>query len=362
MTLRITVPGPTGLATTVDARLDFAGLVVHHADGTPRAGLFPTHDGAIGASRSDMGVDIRRFAGALVRDGGVLLVANDGTATVELPAAPGAGLSRIDVVYAKQNEADYPGSTDPDNDAIFGVASGTATGGVPSMPDLSAIEGALPLVAVRVPSGVTATNASGVTITDVYPYTASPSGVVLVRNADELDAYDALDGLLANRLDSSDLWRRVNGAWVNSDIPEHGSAKRLTAQTIPNNVWTPISFTEAGPLQGFTYSSSGLIVEEAGTYLLEIRLVFKPNGAGYRAYQVKQNGAPVEPSPFSETKLANGAVHSTNFNQAQFVDLDEGDALTLEAWQSSGGNLQTNYSVEMRIIRITDRRLFTVEA
>src|SRR5665647_2819258 len=63
---------------------------------------------------------------------GVHLFGNDGTVTIgttgvgsTVPAAPGAGLARIDIIWVSQPSASE--NSDTVSDATFGVASGTPT-------------------------------------------------------------------------------------------------------------------------------------------------------------------------------------------------------------------------------------------
>lgn len=351
-------PAVNGAADQIELRRDIAGLITHHADGSIRTGILPAHTGALVTARSDMGVDVAPFCGVTERDAGAILMANPGTVNVPIPAgAPSSGTSRIDIAYFKQNEQALH-AEDDDDLPVIEVLTG-AESGLPVAPDLSTIPGAVELAQVLIPSTASATNSPGVVITPTYRFTATTGGVVLVRDHDELEAYDAPDGALANRLDSADVWRRISGAWRNGDVPEHGSCIRNDPQTIPNNVWTPIVFQEPGPLQGFTYSSSGVTALEAGSYLYSMKAVFLPNSSGYRAFQMHVNGAVAEPSPIGQTKLANGAAHSTALDESGFIDLDAGDAITFQMHQTSGGNLNTNYAVVLRFIRLSDRRLFT---
>jgi hypothetical protein len=66
------------------------------------------------------------------------------------------------------------------------------------------------------PTGKTATNQSGVVITQTFPYTAAEGGVVVVRNSTELAAWAPADGAMAWQIDTSTTWTRVGGQWASS--------------------------------------------------------------------------------------------------------------------------------------------------
>lgn len=209
MTLRNSWPGPSGVTTTTDARIVHGGLVEDYVSGTPRAGIFPMNLNPIVTARSDMNVDIAAFQGVAVQFGGPILIANDGT--IQLPAvlvSPASG-TNFYVVYVKQDEQTSPG-TDPDNlpkvgQVLSTVSFAAARATLPT--------GALELATVQVPSGVAATNASGVTITPTFLYTVAEGGCVPVRNDTELQAWTPADGSEAYQIDVQRAFRRVSGVW-----------------------------------------------------------------------------------------------------------------------------------------------------
>src|SRR3546814_20793599 len=120
---------------------------------------------------------------------------NDGTVAATITTAPVSN-SRIDVVYVKQNESAAPMSDGADT-AVIAVVAGTAAAS-PVKPAIPT--GALELATVLVPSGVTATNAGGVVITQTAPFTATAGGVVYVRNATERDAWTPAQGAIAYQI------------------------------------------------------------------------------------------------------------------------------------------------------------------
>lgn len=201
MALTNSWPGVNGAATTTDARKALAGLIETDAAGAVRSGVFPSSTSAIVTARADMNVDIAVFQGVANQFGGPILIANDGVA--QLPSvlvSPGAGTNYY-VVYAKQNESTAPG-TDASNTKVFGAQLSTtsfaaARAALPT--------GALELATVQMPTGKTATNNAGVTITQTFQYTAAEGGVVWLRNSTEQAAWTPADGSLGWRMDTSQL-------------------------------------------------------------------------------------------------------------------------------------------------------------
>jgi hypothetical protein len=234
MALIESFPGPSGVVDTVELRKDLAGLIVRTTTGVARAGVFPRHTNALVTARASMGVDVAAFEAALVRGGGPLFIANDGTVTVPIGAAP-ASNSRYDVVYVKQNESVSP-FADANNTPIFGFVSGAAA----ASPSLSAAvalvpAGALALASVLVPSTATTTQSSGVVITQQYQYTCGSGGTLLFRNTTERDMFDAGDGQKARLLDSATDWTRTGGAWVQDQalFGSLASVTTLVGGTVP---------------------------------------------------------------------------------------------------------------------------------
>lgn len=349
------LPGASDVIDKVDMRKTLAGLVVHDVNGNPRTGIFPHTTDPIVTERSDMAVDVAAFRGVTVRGGGTILMANDGVAQVTIGAAPGGGLLRYDVVYFRQNESSSPGS-EGDDDPVFGVLAGTASG-FPTVPDVSTIPGATELATVLVPSGVTGTDDVGVVITQTAKYTAAPGGIVICRDADDLDAWEPADGSYAHTLDDANMWLRRDGVWAVRSTPSHGEARRTTTQSIPNNSVTAVAFNEPGSLQDFAYSTEGLTALYAGTYLLNVDLNFAANGSGYRNTWIKVNGVLAD-NFIDGSFLNNGSGHSTRVGGFGFIDLEAGDIVSVDVSQTSGGSLNLNANAKLRMVRISEIPLF----
>jgi len=200
-----------------DHRLAMAGQVVRSAAGVPRSGLFPPAASTLISSTATMNVSIAAFAGFAVRDNGPVFLANDGPTNVLIGNAPGAN-SRLDVIYAKQNDASsYVTTPDANNLPVFGVLAGVASA-TPVRNPAGLPAGALELGTILVPSTATNSGSAGVVITPTFQYTAMAGGVTQVRNSTELAAWAPADGGFALQLDTWLLWERVSGLWVRAGI------------------------------------------------------------------------------------------------------------------------------------------------
>lgn len=216
MALRNSIFAVSGKASFLDARRDMSGLFV--CDKTtmlPIAGILDrSQDNLVTGNSNSMSVTVHPFNAVLNRYG-ALLIQNDGNVNVRLAAAPSAN-SRIDVVYAKQNETRSPMSDGSDVPA-FGVAEGTAAA-VPVAPAVPA--GALALAQVLLPAGVSNTAASGVVITQTYVGAAMKGDMLRVQTSDQRDALTGVpEGtLLHNVADDCDYVRK-GGKWRGWNMP-----------------------------------------------------------------------------------------------------------------------------------------------
>ena len=218
MTLSNSIFAVSGAATFLDARKDMSNLFACNTSMEPHAGLL-TVGGSSAANgnvvvgmSNRMAVTVRPFQAVLNRLG-ALLIMNDGDVVVPLQAAPSAN-SRIDVVYVKQRERRAPIS-DSEDGPIIGVVTGTAnlTPTAPHVPD-----GAVALAQVKVPSGVTNTTASGVVITQVYPFAATRGEELRFRSKEDMNRFAALDGTKAVTLSDNAHYVRNKGKWVSGVI------------------------------------------------------------------------------------------------------------------------------------------------
>jgi len=188
MALRKGLPAKLALTDADDTRYDFRNLVVCNADGSPRGGVTSPVGVSLVSSTATMNVSVGAFSAIAARDGGAILLANDGPTNVLLPAAP-ASNSRIDVIWAKQNDASSTVVVpDANNNALLSSTQGTAAA-TPTKPAIPT--GAVELATVLIPAGATATNSSSpaVVITQTAQFVAAPGGKVPFRTFSDLQAW-----------------------------------------------------------------------------------------------------------------------------------------------------------------------------
>ena len=282
MTLSNSIFAVSGAATFLDARKDMSNLFACNTSLEPHPGLL-TVGGSSAANgnvvvgmSNRMAVTVRPFQAVLNRLG-ALLIMNDGDVTVPLQAAPSAN-SRIDVVYVKQRERRAPISDSADG-PIIGVVTGTAnlTPVAPQVPD-----GAVALAQVKVPSGVTNTTASGVVITQVYPFAATRGEELRFRTKSEMDAFFALDGTKATTVSDNAHYVRSGGEWV-VDVPLYVKTtfKRTDGSLdLNNNAMTYVNQTIVSNTLGATIrgTSQGQGIKlKRGMYLLVARAQLQTN-------------------------------------------------------------------------------------
>lgn len=225
------LPGPSAVTSSADIRKALAGLVVRSkSTGLPRAGVFPRDTNTQLVTPSGSGsitVAVDQFNGATERGGGALLLANDAASLVTFGEAPIAN-ARIDVLWFKQNEADYG---DTDDEPVFGITVGTpdADPDVPAVTD----DGAVPLIEIFIPAGAVNASSSGVTITEVYPFTCLEGGTLLVRDLDELNAWQPHEYSTARLLDSGETYELIDGTWVQAGGTPTGAMLPFAGSAAP---------------------------------------------------------------------------------------------------------------------------------
>lgn len=192
--MRKGLPAKLALTDADDTRYDFRNLVVSNADGSPRGGVTAPIGTNLVTGTATMNVSVGSFAAVAVRDGGVILLANDGPVNVLIDAAPVSN-SRWDLICARQDDASSTVTTpDADNLAKLYVVKGTA-GATPAVPALPA--GSVEIGRVLVTTGDTNTNA--MTVAQTNTYTAGAGGSVPFRSLAALQAWTtARSGQRAN--------------------------------------------------------------------------------------------------------------------------------------------------------------------
>ncbi len=294
----VTKNGAIG-TTTVEHRLQLAGLYAENAPGVPRSGVMLQAATVLVTPRSDMSWDvgpaplvINRTAGE-----GVYTPTLTGTTNVPTIAAPGSD-SRWDLVYVKQNDM---AKGDADNDAVIGVVNGTAASS-PTKPYGSVPAGGLVLSESRIFASTTGTSGGSNTTSQVWRHTAARGARILIRDATER-AEITTPTLFQEivRLDQQNTIERWNGtSWDHFGHSEWTFA----ATGIPSEtVWgtgaltadgtnTTDSNLSAGSRFITTPGSDRLTFRDAGEYEIDLSGTFSTAGTG-RSFMQIGNGSTV---------------------------------------------------------------------
>ena len=307
-------------ANADDIRYDMAGTVVRSAAGVPRAGLFPPVASSLLTPTATMAVGIAAFSGVAVRDNGVVFLANVGSDTVTLTAPPSSN-SRLDVIYAKQNDASaYVSTPDGNNTPVFGVLTGVASA-IPVRNPAGLPQGAIELGTALVPSTATNTGSAGVVLTPTFQYTAMAGGRVAFNTKAQLDATPGSATLLHADV-INDPSAVLNGGYSWNGV--------AWAMTLGDTGWIPLTLTGGWvPFGGTAYASpcyrrvngrakySGLMKNgsiSAGTTFANAPAGFRPGpnfqpmfacgGAAYAMVEVTTAGALKITAATSSTYIA----------------------------------------------------------
>lgn len=239
--MRKGLPAKLALTDADDTRYDFKNIVTSNADGSPRGGLVAPVFSNLVTGNASMNVTVGAFAAVAIRDGGCVLLANDGPVNVLIGAAPVSN-SRIDLIVARQNDASATvSSPDANNTPILYVVAGTAAP-VPSAPALPA--GSVEVGRITVAAGNTTTNA--MVISQTTEYTVAPGADVPFRTATALLAWsNARNGQQAFALDENATYLRVAGAWKLWDRAAYAFTPALAnlnpGATGTNQAWVTVS-------------------------------------------------------------------------------------------------------------------------
>lgn len=342
-------PAASGTVDSTELRKALAGLILRDTSGNARAGVFPRHVNALVTAKPIMAVDVAAFEGVSVRGGGPIFMANDGTASVPIDAAPGSN-SRIDVVYFKQNEQAAPYS-DANELPVLGVAKGTAAP-APVKPAIPA--GGVELATIRIPAGVSATNAGGVILTQTFQYTAVSGAPLWVRNSTERGALPTFAvGTELLQLDTSERLEWSGLAWVLIGSPPGVKLLRTSGDTysVPNNVSTQIAnarLTQQYAV-GVTVTTGAdlrVTIQRAGRYRVSAALTFYNNASGARILRVNKNSTTATTDQIAYASGPGAGSALTTISVATDVVLAANDAIRLHAFQNSGGTLELMSSAD----------------
>ena len=345
MTLRKGLPAKNAATDADDTRLVFRNLFACDAEAEiPWSGVTSPVGVPLVSSTSGMAVTVAPFNAVVKRDGGVVMLANEGPATVPIQVAP-ASNARIDVVCARQNDSSSTVSA-PDSDdepeliVIAGVSDVNPV--KPLVP-----EGSVELATVLVPAGVTAMNAPGVIVTQTAMFAAASGSPIPVRSSADRDVLKAFQGMRVLNLATGceEKWldtyspANLGGAtpagWypVSGNLPDC-SVLSVKTQTMPASVWTLIAAAWGSPISTMgTFSAGILTVDRPGLYDIDLSIFIASLGSIQRiGCQVTKNSAVADVGV-----IAKGLVGSQNTvaTFARKVPLAAGDRLRAFASGSS---------------------------
>jgi hypothetical protein len=239
---------PGGVVSDEEFRVDLAGLIAGQSSSIaartgvmwgPGSSSVITGTSATGTMTVNVGV--HHWVSSRAAADGIYLGAKEASSTLNIAAAPGSN-SRIDVVYAKQNDAGSTISPDGSTSELYGVVTGTAAAS-PTKPAIPL--GAVEIGTVTVAAGATSTAGAGVTINNTAALTVARGADIPVRNQAERDALTTFPFLTVKRLDTGNIEARNvgNTAWVTIYTPTVAAPPSWTTMPLTAN-WN--TYTETG--------------------------------------------------------------------------------------------------------------------
>lgn len=119
----------------------------------------------------------------------------------------------------------------------------------------------------------------------------------------------------------------------------HCEVSRAAVQSIPDNAWTAVDWTadvDRGAMHSTSSNNNAVFARRAGRYLAQFGVVFAANGSGQRGVRILRNGGVVVGTTILSWPAVGG---QTSMSAATICLQDEGDSLSIEVFQDSGGNL-----------------------
>lgn len=276
--------------TTLEHRLQLAGLYAENAPGVPRSGVLAQATDQLVVGRADMSYDVGPTPLVISRTAaeGVYTPTLTGTTNVVTSAAPGTN-SRWDLIYVKQNDQ---AKGDADNAAVIGVQQGTAAAS-PTKPTADLPSGAYVLAEARIFATTTGTSGGSNTIAQVWRHTAARGAPVPVRNLTERDEITTpAKGQKVVRLDLSgcphDAWNGT--AWTVADTPWTDLATVQGFAANNTSGWAGIKYAVKDGWVIINGSVSRGTAWGADQTIAVIPTTLKP------AYKIQGSGVQVEPT------------------------------------------------------------------
>lgn len=348
-------------STPVDGRFMLAGMLQKKADNTVRVGQLWGGSADVTATTASAPMTVQIAGGsswALSRgySDGAVIVANNGGATVNITDAPNAN-SRYDVVWMRHNDSTVG---DADSNPVFGVTTGTAAAS-PTVP--TAPSGALALATVLVPAGVTTTSASGVTITNVYPFTAVSGAPVRYRSVADMraDATNAVDGMQGYVKGGGLYWMR-SGVWAREDaqvFAQVSASNTLVSGTTlitmgTSNGTSLATYTSDSSLLTISGAGAGIAATYAGWYEVSNAVNWGGAPAGERFVEITSSTTSISPVRVSDRRpvgTPSGASGDSAIG-ATLVHLNAGEVVNARAWQNSGSTIAYAYRLGVKLVAL----------
>lgn len=341
-----------GATTPLDARMMDSARFVKTTAGNVRTGVIWTSaaSGNVIGSTSTMNVVVvaADFLLSRAATDGAVVITNNGSMNVLLDTAPSSN-SRIDVVWLKQNDSTQGDGTSV---AAFGKTTGTAAAS-PTKPSIPV--GALELATVVVPAGVTATNASGVSITNTFQYAAPVGGPIRYRSEAEMraDVSNVASGTSAYVAGGGEFYSR-GSYWSRVDATSFAVIQAQTDQSIASGT-TANTLGGSGPSASTSDAvllpvGGGNVVGPllvSGWYEVSWNLNFTSNSTGERYAEITANDVSFNP-PAAERRPASA---TSNMSGDAVLQFSAGDYVKLKGWQSSGSTLSYRSRLTVKLLR-----------
>jgi hypothetical protein len=278
--------------TTVEHRLQLAGLYAENAPGVPRSGILAQATDVLVVGRSDMSYDIGPAPLVINRTAGegVYTPTLTGTTNVATDAAPGTN-SRWDLIYVKQNDQ---AKGDADNAAVVGVQKGAAAAS-PVKPTADLPAGAYVIAEARIFAGTTGTSGGSNTIAQVWRHTAARGAPITIRNATEraeITAPSKGQVIVRSDLTQASGFGTIE-RWNGTSWDHLGHSEWTFNSTgIPSaTVWGSATMTNDATNTtdtSFVTTPGGdrLTIRDAGIYIIDLAASFGTAGSGRSFMQI----------------------------------------------------------------------------
>ncbi len=124
--------------------------------------------------------------------------------------------------------------------------------------------------------------------------------------------------------------------------------RQTSAQSIPNNTWTSVTFTtedaDTDGMHSISTNTSRVTIQTAGTYQFNGLGTFNTNASGGRAVRLAKNGTGIENSATWSGPMEDNYVGLPI--AGQFLTLAVGDYVELQVIQRSGSTVNTLVSID----------------